>query len=811
LIRDFLTLDVRQILRGLLRRPAVPAAVVLTLALGVGANASVFAIVDRLLLRAPAAVSDPSAVRRLYAIQPTEGRASVRDNFTVPEFQDLSAALGASAAAAAYFNNDARVGENAERGTQVSAGWITSNYFRLLGTRPAIGRDFSDSEGDLANAARVAVLSYEYWRREYQQSPAVLGRDLFVDGEPYTVVGVAQKDFAGVDFSKVDIWLPLGAYSGFNVPGHPWWQDRGLRVLSVVTRFSDNANSESVAEIAEAAIHRGNANAGFGDTLSHVVLGPIQAARGPQQLSTEESISAGLSAFALLVLLIAAANVGNLLIVRTLRRRKEISVRLALGITRTRLASQLIGEALILAVISGLAAFLIATWLSSLLRTVLFPDVSWPGNPADSRVFVVALVLACITGVLAALGPIFEALRGEPFGNLNSGLRTGSRRAGAIQGALLISQTGLSLVLLVGAALYLRSLARVYDVDPGYDVQHLASVSPGQSSARLPASELAQRLKGVPGVGDIAFTAVRPIEGMLVARLYRQNGDSLPLASRGAGYMVVSPNFLDVAGLRVLRGRSLQAGDVAGSAPVTVVSSSFANAAWPGEDPIGRCFHVLATDSPCYEVVGIAEDAAGMQLLGPPALIFYLTINQSRQALTASTLLVRTIGNPELVARRIDDALGRGEGVYDFEVAAIPARLAPQYRPWKLGAQLFVGMAILALLVAAMGLYSVMAYAVASRKRDLGIRLALGASPSRLTRQIVGEAVRRALVGLLCGALVALAAGRLIAAQLYRTSPYDIPALVTASAVLVASAVLASLIPARRASRVDLLESLRSE
>ena len=808
--------------RGLRRAPGLSLTVILTLALGIGVNTSLFALLDRVFLRMPDGVIAPAQLRRLYWTgRSLDNAPAAFAPFSIPVAEAVSEALRSVATTTIYRWGTEKLGDEQERSTVVTnAG---PHYFALLGVHPAFGRFFTPDEERLDAVPAVAIVSQLFWARRFGGSPAdAIGQSLVLDRQRYTIVGVAPRNFTGVELDATDVWVPLGAVGASFGPsrGTPWYQERRLlafQLLARPERALDDAQLEARATI-------GARRAYAGDSWRRnttILSGPVLAARGPETPHQEVSISVRLGAVAIIVLLIACANVANLLLADSVRRRREIAVRSALGIGRAGIVRLFLTQSLLMAAAAGIAALLVATWSGALLRALLFPDVHWSTGVVDWRVIVFTLAVTLIAGLAAGLAPALRASGTDVSLTLKTGGREGSRQRSRTRSALVILQTALSTVLLVGAVLFVKSLHAIRALDIGFDAQRLVFVAlhRGDVEARrenaaalaIEVSEVAGTLARVPGVEGVALSNMLPMYSFSFTQLFTERGDSLANLGDGApGIQAVSPEFFATTGIRILRGRGLTARD-ASAGHVAVVNEMLARTTWPHEDALGQCIRVAAATAPCTRVVGIVEDSRRSQLLEP-------TVRQLYEPLPATgpdalgIIIVRTppsrAAAVELAARHEVAAHHPGARA---EVHRMEDILAPQYRPWELGATLFTLFGVLALIVAAIGVFSTLSHDIGQRRHELGVRAALGASVADIVGLVVSGGVRLVTVGTMVGIALALAAGKLIASLLYGVAPRDPATLLAVVILLLCVAALASALPAWRATRVDPLDALRAE
>jgi predicted permease len=547
----------------------------------------------------------------------------------------------------------------------------------------------------------------------------------------------------------------------------------------------------------------------------HGIVGSILSERGPNE-SSEAKVATWITGVAIVVWLIACANVANLLLARALRRRREIAVRLALGIGRARLASQLVTESVLLALLGGAAGVLIAQWGGALLRAELLPDSTGAAVVTDPRTLVFAGVAALVTGLLTGLAPLVQIRHANLTYDLKAGAREGGIHRSRTRVALLVLQGALSVVLLVGAGLFVRSLSHVRAVPLGYDAAHVAVVDLEMRGVSLDsAGNLALRRRllaeaqSMPGVTHATTQLTMPFWSMWNMDLHVAGIDSVDRLGQ-FDLNAVTPDYFATMGTRVLRGRGITEADRAGAPRSMVVSAAMAKTLWPAGEPIGQCVKVGGDTVPCTYVVGVAENIKEQSLSDDPGRFYYMSADQFHPDMGG--LFVRTAGDAassrEPIRRRLQALM---PGVSYVNVTPLSDVLGHETSSWRMGATMFTVFGLLALLLAAIGLYSVIAYNVAQRTRELGVRVALGAGTRDVIRLVMTEGMRLALVGVGLGAGIALVIARWVKPLLFEQSPRDPVVFAGVAGVLLAVAALASFLPARRAGRVDPMEALRAE
>jgi predicted permease len=519
------------------------------------------------------------------------------------------------------------------------------------------------------------------------------------------------------------------------------------------------------------------------------------------------------------VLLIACANLANLLLARSLRRRREIAVRVALGASRRRLAAQIATESILLATIGGLAALAVAQWGGAIVARELFPDAVWADSPVDGRIVAYTVVVTLFAALIAALVPAIQMSRPDVTSALKAGGRGGSERA-RTRNALLVLQAAFSVLLLVGAGLFVRSLRNVTSLDLGMDLERTLLATMDLKKLGLPLSEvndlytrMAERARAVPGVERAAVAVTAPSYHSYGTSLRIPGRDSLP--NLDGPYMNgVEPDYFAALGMRIVRGRAFTDDDVRAGNRVVVINETLARIGWPGHDPIGQCLKIGGDTVPCTTVVGVAADSRRQNLIEDPNFHVHVPITQSTQWMDTRVLVVRTKGPrtaPLLSAIALAMQSTAPRLPYAFVRPLSQYRFDAELRPWRLGASMFGAFGVLALVLAAVGLYSVIAFSIARRTHELGVRMALGAQARDVVGMVLRQAVVLASIGAGAGVALALGGGRLIEPLLFHTSPRDPVVFGSVVAVILGISVVASLAPAIRATRVDPVTALRTE
>jgi predicted permease len=814
---DHLRQDVGYAVRSLCRAPVVVSTVVLTLALGLGANAAMFSLLDVLYLRPPAGVVDPGGVHRVWQQEHFESGLGFGEIFGYPKYRAMREALAGVAMTAIYRVPEEVAIARGEHAPRAGVTYVSASYFGLLGVHPERGRFFTADEDRLGSPTDVAVVSDAFWRDRLGGAGDVLGRSITVSNRPFTIIGVAPPGFTGVDIDAADVWLPFAAYGAHGTS--QWWESRRTLSFQILLRPHAGVPVPQLDARITRAFHRPELLWQPGDTLTVAELGSIIKTRGPGEAQQEMRIAARLGGVALLVLLIAVANVVNLLLARAVQRRREIAVRLALGISRLRLVRLLVTESVLLSVLAGTAALMAAYWGGGLLRTLLLPRVNWATTPLHWRVLLFSLAITLAAGVVAGLIPALQSTRPDLTRALKAGARAGTGQHARLRGALVLLQAALSVVLLVGAALFLDSLRNVRGLDIGFDADRLLfadvrfathdSVRDARLAQELGA--LGSRLRTAPGVQQVALASMPPMYGFSFMSIFPDADTVAHKLSSTPTFTGVSPEYFQTVGIRVLRGTGFSLDDP--PQQTVVINEALARALWPGENPIGRCMRFEKPDAPCYTISGIVETSRRDRVIEKPEPQYYLPLGRMPVAgYDAGTLVVRTDPRTmSLVTSEIQRTIRRAFPTGSPVITRMTDWLEPQYRPWKLGATLFTLFGVLALAVAAVGIYSTISYGVSQRVHEFGVRAALGARTSDVVRHVLGGALRQVGLGVAAGIMLALAGGRLIAALLYGVRPSNPVILVAVAVVLLCVAAVAAFVPAWRAARVDPVIALRAE
>ena len=812
---DGISQDIRYAARRLAREPAITAFMLGTLALGIGVNVSAFSVADRVLLRGPQHVREADRLVRFYTRVDQATGPMTTPWLPHSTFVTLRDNMRSVVGVAAYRVSDAMVGSGAtSEMRRVSP--TSSEMFDLLGVHAVRGRFFTASEDD----DNVAVIGERYWRTTLGAVDNVVGMRIVIDDVPHTIVGIAPDGFTGPELRRVDVWTPIKM------------SVRNSMNMEIVARLKPGATRDDA--LREVKQSRAQIDAGLPRWAGWLRRAEYLAAPIAYDAKARESfetvMARWLAAISAVILFATCANVANLLLARLARRQRELAVRVALGSGRARVIRLLALEGMLLALGAAIAALVVTALIEPIVQRALFPDGSWAFSLVDVRVIAAIGVFASLATALIAIVPAIQAGRSDVIESLRGGHRGGESRS-ALRSGLTIVQAMLSVVLLVGAGLFLRSLQRVNATDLGMDPDRVLAVELRYArSERLPGETFAQwgdRLRiadrtrhrplvgvtrHVPGVEHAAVVIGVPFwEGMTIS-VWVPGRDSISALPGGGPYIsAVGDDYFATMGTPIRRGRAFSSNDGEGTEPVAIINETMARALWPREDPLTKCIVIGQRDGQCARVVGVAGDVHRSGLREEPSMQYYVPIGQER-GFSGSWLLVRPRGDASPAWPALREALQRADpNIRSIDVRLLSQGLDNEMRPLRLGMVAFSLSAALALIVAGLGLYSIMAHAVAWRRHEIGVRLALGARPSSIASLIVKRGTLLATAGMFAGLLVAVAVRRWVEPQLFNTSATDPFVFAGVIVVLEALAMLAGLLPARRAMSVSPMEALRSE
>jgi len=812
---EALVKDISYSVRGLIKRPGFTGLIVLVLALAIAASSSIFSIANAVMLK-PLSFKDPNQLVWIWATRKNVSRAF----FSIPNFSDTNKqnhTLAEVAPLAIWGVNLTGQGE-AERlqGVRISA-----NALQMLGVEAAAGRTLLPDDDQPSNP-RVAMLSYGLWQRRFAGATEALGKALTLNGDSYTVVGILPPRFV-IPNAETEIVTPL------RMDQDPRRNERGSNFLRVLARLKPGVTPQQTQ--ADLAAISDRLRGQYPDDNGNLTA--------PRVLALQDEIVGGyrqglwvLLAAVIVVLLIACANLAGFQLARAASRHKEMAIRAALGARRWVLMRQMLTESMLLATLGGAIGLLLAVWAKDLLLALSPADFPRAGAVTiDGRVLVFSLVVTLFAGLALGIAPAIQHTRTD----LSSGLKEGGRTAGTtarnrVRGLLIVAEVALSLMLLVGAGLLIRSFARLRGVDPGFDVNHLLAVRLSLPAKRYSSSEsvkifydkLAPRIAALPGIEEVSAVSALPLSGMIARTEFTIAGHPPASASEvpAAQHRWVGPSYFHTMRIPLIRGRDLTDRDNDHAPGVVVIDQALQRRFFGAQDPLGA--HVLINmgdGNPVrdYEVVGIADDVKHTGLTDLPTPTIYGPIPQAPKSAVPFlannlSLVVRTGIDSEPLAATVRNELRN----VDVDVATSGVKpmgqfLAASVAARKFNLELLVTFAATALLLAAAGLYAVIAYLVAQRTREIGIRLALGAAPRDVLRLMVGHGMKLTLLGVAIGFIGAMAVTRLMVSLLFAVTPTDAVTFIIAAAGLILVALVACYIPARRATKVDPLVALRYE
>jgi putative ABC transport system permease protein len=804
--------DLRIGARALRRNPLFTAVAVSTLALGIGANAAIFSLINAIMLR-PLPFPEPDRIVMLWEVpskrlQAAAPEPNLKQNQVSPinflEWRERTHSFAAMAAISPFPMGLSGYGEPRE----VDALQVSADFFRVLGVAPLMGRTFTTAE-DVPDGPPVVVLSYALWRQQFGANRSILGRLVQLHDKPYSVIGVMPETF-DLPFQRAEIWVPAQIAPG----GKP---DEG-RYLSVIARLKPGVPMpEAQADMNAVAHEISRERPSLSLDWTTNVLSIYDQTTG--RVSAALLLLFGAVTF---VLLIAAGNVGNLLLMRGAGRQREIAVRAALGASRPRIVGQLLAESLLLALAGGaLGIGLAFVGLRAIIASL--PALALPRIDAvhvDARVLGFSLVLCIVTTLLFGLAPALTFSRANPDDALKqSGLRTTARGAHRIRGLLVVAEVALSLVLLTGAGLLARSFLNQTSVDRGFRIDHILTMRMFFAPARYYeegrrsryGQDILARVRSLPGVEDASSVHFLPMTGFVSGSCFSRadRPEPAPGMAPNADFLIVSPRYFAVMRIPMIAGRDFNEHDRMGTEPGIVVNEAFARRFYPNEDPIGKRLN-LCWNVPEGAIIGVTANARQASLTVTPYETIFL--DQAQTPMYFGALVIRTALPPSAMARAAEDAVHAVDPdqaishVETMEDVVSESVARPRLESVLLGI-----FAAIALVLAIIGLYGVLAYVVTQQTREIGIRMALGADSSRLVREILGHGLGLMLAAIAAGLILALALTRYIGSLLYDVKPTDPPTFIAACVALLAAGLVASWLPARRAAAVDPMRSLRWE
>ena len=799
-------------LRQMGRRPGFTAVVVLTMALGIGANAAIFSVLDAILLR-PLPYNQPEQLIKVWTRFTGIGQPNDQNWVSAPEFRDLQELNRSFSDLAAIGSGSVNLGVKGSPQRVVGAS-VSPSLFNMLGAQPLIGRAFLAEEAQPGRDHEV-VLSYGLWRRVFGGNPNVVGSTIDIDGVPTSVVGVMPAGFAYPD--ETEIWGPL-AFSSADLSE----DSRGGHAYEVLGRIKPGLSLAQVQSdmdrVGRTIIEQHKSypyeKYGFG-----IILHPLLE----ETVGDVKTSLMVLMAAVGLVLLIACANIANLLLARSTERQQEMETRMALGASGWRLARQLLTESVTLAFVGGFVGLAITPWVLKGLVAIAADSLPRAVHTSvDVRVLALSAVVSLATGILFGLAPALQAARKENFDGLKSGRSTEGRRPKRLRATLVICETALSLLLVAAAGLLLRSFAQILKVDPGFRPDGVLTLRLALPDAvyskpeqvRGFYNELIERVQRLPGVQFAGAVSGLPLTGQGGSGTTTIDSQSVPMedTTPEADQRVVSPGYFRAMGISLVRGRFFEARDSDTAPPVTVVDESLAQTYWPNQDPIGKRLHPGGRQSqtPWVTVIGVVRHVRNRTLEARSRVEVYWPENQRPSR--GMTLAVLASGNPMNLAPTIQREVGAIDpDLPVYRVRTMTEVMGDSLQRRRLALILLAVFAGLALLLAGVGIYGVTSYGVAQRQREIGLRMALGADRGQVMRMMIRRGMGTIAVGLALGVILALSLTRLMSGLLFAVRASDPLALGGAALLLTAAALFAIVIPARRAAKLDPMVALRNE
>jgi predicted permease len=817
-LEDDMIQDLRFGFRMLLKNPGFTLIAVLTLALGIGANTAIFSFVNALLLRPLSGVAEPE---RLVQVGRQYKENSHISDSSYPDYLNYCEQNTVMSGMAFLSPTDFHLSMGQEA-TVVGGELVSGNFFDVLGVKPAQGRLITSADEHGGDANRVAMLSYRLWQQRFGGEADVIGKTIKLNGHDFTVVGVAGVGFNGTKVgAQRDLWAPLLTLKQTNPEGAKRFDQRGNQWLEIFGRLKAGVAIEQAR--AEFSIIGERLKQTYPQTSNYASIGV------EPDLGRDTAVRKDVRRFAYvpflavgLVLLVACANVAGLMMARAAARQKEIGIRLALGAGRLRIIRQLLTESLTLALLGGAAGLLVGVWLTAGLRRLLPERYLWLSFELDFgldwRVFSFTLAIAILTGVLFGLVPALQASKPDLVPTLKDA-RLAGRHGGkyGLRGILVMTQIAISLVLLVAAGLCIRTLRNAQTIDTGYEIERVltARIDLGkqkynQVQGQIFQQQLLERVQALPGVQSAGFAVTLPLNDTRWGTVIYPVGEENKRVQTFQNF--ISPRYLETMDIPMLLGRQFSEHDDEGAPQVAIINQTLASRTWPNENPLGKRLTWMAGPETRHtvEIIGLARDIKGRNLFEPAEPMLYLPLLQNYQA--RMILHLRTSVEPDQMAAALRLAVsGLDRNLPVYSIQPLNEHVRATLTPQRLLAHLITSIGLLALLLAGIGLYGLLAYTVAQRTPEIGIRMALGAQTGAVLRLVVAQGMKQALLGVGLGLVATFSLTRLMKGLLFGVSALDPLTFLTAPLLLVSVALLACFIPARRATKVDPLIALRSE
>jgi len=805
--------DIRFSVRMMLKNPSFTLVAVITLALGIGANTAIFSIFQAVLLK-PLPVKEPE---RLVAL--------TNDSISFPAYKDFRDRTQTLSSLVAYREREMSLfqGDKAEK---ITGCLVTGNYFDTLGVKADLGRTFLPDETKDSGGELVTVISYGLWQKNFGGSRDVLGKSIQLNGRPFTIVGVTPRDFRGVDLSQTpDLYVPITTWTqlatGFftkldmNELGWSW--------LPFFGRLKDGVTIEQAqAELNLLAEQRKQTTPA--DSESNFILQPITAyATGFDSRKDLVRFMGLLMAVVSIALIIACANIANLLLARANTRHKEIGIRLAIGATRWRIVRQLLTESILLSLIGGVAGLLIAQWMIELLSSYLLPggvELGKLGLRLKPEILGFSFLLSFITGLIFGLIPALRASKPDLISSLKDQLGNIASTRLILRHGLVVVQVALCLLLLIGTGLFVRSLRNAFNVNLGFNPEQVAMASVNLGLQRYDEFQaeqfyknLGERMSKLPGVEAVSWVADQPLGSGISNDSVEIPGHETKPGEKpiNVGVNIVAPDFFRTLQIPLVGGRDFDERDRKGTENVVIINEEMARAYWPNQEPVGKRFKVRDVE---VTIVGVAKDAKFISLRQDPKPYLLLPLSQwmGEAGLSTLTLMVRTKGSPDEMLGVIERKSAElDKSVSVFNIKNLGDNLNRRLTIQRFASALLSLFTILALILASIGVYGVVAYSVSQRAHEIGIRMALGAERSSILKMFLFRGSLPILIGIAVGIVAAFMLTRIIASLLFNVSPTDTITFSIAALSLLIVALFACYLPARRAAKVDPMTALRYE
>jgi predicted permease len=804
--------DVLYSTRRLVRDRATSIAIILTLAIGIGANSAMFTLINSVLFR-PAPVSEPD---RLAWLLGTDARSGRLNKFSYPGYRHLAQHGDAFDGVAAFTNAQMSLG--GDRPERVRGMVVSGNYFDVLGIRPIAGRTFVGADESAPGANAVAVLSHALWNSRFGADASIVDKPITINGRRFTVVGIAPAGFGGLSLEPVALWVPVTMAAVAMPDQKGLFESLDGQWLYAVGRLKAGVSTDRAGAAMRVAAQQLPGSSP--EAPMEVTVQTVAGGLDPENRREMAPVFGLLSIVPLLVLVVACANVANLLLSRGLSRRKELALRKALGAARSRLVRQLLVESVLLSTAACIVGLLFAYGLTSVVAVLaeVPADVAERLKP-DVRVLAASLILAVIAGVVFGVAPALASTDAALVPSLKDtdvSLSSGDRRH-RLRSAFLVTQVTVSFVLVVVAGLFLQSVSKAMSVDPGFDARNVVVLAfdpdlqgyDAQGRQRL-VTQVLESVEALPGVESAALTTAPPLAGLMYGTVINKEGAESVAEMVNTNFAGISPRYFDTMKIAMVGGRDFMPEDTATGPRVAIINDTLAQQLWPGTSPLGQRIKMVGEGEEWRTVVGVVKSGKYDEFSEDPRSFLFLP--EAQMATGRVSLLARTAIDPAPMVETVRQTVRAIDPDMPlFDTATLEQTIRNAVDQERATSFILAAFGVLGLFLAAFGLYAVTAQAVALRVREIGIRIALGARASTVAGQFVRESLRLCAIGLAIGTVLSLAVSGVIGAFLYGLAPSDVLTYVGATAVFTGVAALATMIPARRAASVDPLRSLRSE